>query len=96
LFRAKTFSYSYALLDDKRTKQGKSLLLPVKKKVFKLLHHLSLKTIAAMKKSSSSKLFCFQIFLMIVKWFEIDMGAEQSYWWKHRETGLQCKCRCDY
>ncbi len=22
--------------------------------------------------------------------------AEQSYWWKHRETGLQCKCRCDY
>ena len=25
------------------------------------------------------------------------MGAsEQSYWWKHRETGLQCKCRCDF
>ncbi len=22
--------------------------------------------------------------------------AEQSFWWKHRETGLQCKCRCDY
>ena len=94
----KLFPSSYALLDDKRTKQGKATALALQEKGIQTFTSLEFETIAAMKKSLAQNSFVSKyIFDDSQSGFEIDMGAsEQSYWWKHRETGLQCKCRCDY
>ena len=94
----KLFSHSYALLDDKRTKQGKATALALQEKGIQTFTSLEFETIAAMKKSLAKNSFVSKyIFDDSQNGLEIDMGAsEQSYWWKHRETGLQCKCRCDY
>ena len=94
----KLFPHSYALLDDKRTKQGKATALALQEKGIQTFTSLEFETIAAMKKSLSQNSFVSKyIFDDSQNGFEIDMGAsEQSYWWKHRETGLQCKCRCDF
>ena len=94
----KLFPHSYALLDDKRTKQGKATALALQEKGIQTFTSLEFETIAAMKKSLAKNSFVSKyIFDDSQNGLEIDMGAsEQSYWWKHRETGLQCKCRCDY
>ena len=94
----KLFPHSYALLDDKRTKQGKATALALQEKGIQTFTSLEFETIAAMKKSLAQNSFVSKyIFDDSQNGFEIDMGAsEQSYWWKHRETGLQCKCRCDF
>ena len=89
------FQGSYALLDDKRTKAGKATALALQEKGIETFTTSAMDTMKGMYKSLCLNEFTNKT--IIWDTFKDTRGlAEQSYWWKHRETGLQCKCRCDY
>ena len=91
----KLFPVSYQLLDDKRTKAGKAQALALQEKGIETFTSSEMDTIKGMYKSLCLNEFTNKT--IIWDTLKDTRGlAEQSYWWKHRETGLQCKCRCDY
>ena len=89
------FKVSYALLDDKRTKAGKAQALSLQEKGIEIFNTLEMETCIAIKKALSENEFANKYIIQDTLTDPRGL-AEQSYWWKHRETGLQCKCRCDY
>ena len=91
----KLFPVSYQLLDDKRTKAGKAQALSLQEKGIETFTSSDMDTMKGMYKSLCLNEFTNKT--IIWDTLKDTKGlAEQSYWWKHRETGLQCKCRCDY
>ncbi len=89
------FEGSYALLDDKRTKAGKATALALQEKGIETFTTPELDTLTGIYKALCNNEFANKY--IISDTLRDTRGlAEQSYWWKHRETGLQCKCRCDY
>jgi len=91
----KLFPASYQLLDDKRTKAGKAQALALQEKGIETFTTSDMETMKGMYKSLCLNEFTNKT--IIWDTLKDTRGlAEQSYWWKHRETGLQCKCRCDY
>ena len=91
----KLFPVSYQLLDDKRTKAGKAQALALQEKGIETFTTSDMDTMKGMYKSLCLNEFTNKT--IIWDTLKDTRGlAEQSYWWKHRETGLQCKCRCDY
>ena len=89
------FSNSYALLDDKRTKTGKATALALQEKGIETFTTPEMDTLTGIYKALCNNEFANKY--IIQDTLKDTRGlAEQSYWWKHRETGLQCKCRCDY
>ena len=91
----KLFPVSYQLLDDKRTKAGKAQALSLQEKGIETFTSSDMDTMKGMYKSLCLNEFTNKT--IIWDTLKDTRGlAEQSYWWKHRETGLQCKCRCDY
>ena len=87
----KLFPQKYALLDEKRTKQGKALALQMAEGGIETFTSQEMTTFMAIYNALSKNDFANS---NIIK--DTNGKAEQSFWWKHRETGLQCKCRCDY
>ena len=91
----KLFPVSYQLLDDKRTKAGKAQALALQEKGIETFTTSDMDIMKGMYKSLCLNQFTDKT--IIWDTLKDTRGlAEQSYWWKHRETGLQCKCRCDY
>ena len=91
----KLFPVSYQLLDDKRTKAGKAQALSLQEKGIETFTSSDMDTMKGMYKSLCLNEFTNKT--IIWDTLKDTRGlAKQSYWWKHRETGLQCKCRCDY
>ena len=91
----KLFPVSYQLLDDKRTKAGKAQALALQEKGIETFTTSDMDIMKGMYKSLCLNEFTNKT--IIWDTLKDTKGlAEQSYWWKHRETGLQCKCRCDY
>ena len=91
----KLFPVSYQLLDDKRTKAGKAQALALQEKGIETFTTSDMDIMKGMYKSLCLNEFTNKT--IIWDTLKDTRGlAEQSYWWKHRETGLQCKCRCDY
>ena len=89
------FQGSYALLDDKRTKAGKATALALQEKGIETFTTPEMDTLTGIYKALCNNEFANKY--IISDTLKDTRGlAEQSYWWKHRETGLQCKCRCDY
>ena len=89
------FQGSYALLDDKRTKAGKATALSLQEKGIETFTTPEMDTLTGIYKALCNNEFANKY--IISDTLRDTRGlAEQSYWWKHRETGLQCKCRCDY
>ena len=89
------FQGSYALLDDKRTKAGKATALALQEKGIETFTTPEMDTLTGIYKALCNNEFANKY--IISDTLRDTRGlAEQSYWWKHRETGLQCKCRCDY
>jgi exodeoxyribonuclease VIII len=89
------FQGSYALLDDKRTKTGKATALALQEKGIETFTTPEMDTLTGIYKALCNNEFANKY--IISDTLRDTRGlAEQSYWWKHRETGLQCKCRCDY
>ena len=87
----KTFGQKYGLLDDKRTKAGKAAASAMQQLGMETFTTPELETCISIKNALSNNEFANS---NIIK--DTNGKAEQSFWWKHRETGLQCKCRCDY
>ena len=88
------FPSSYALLEEKRTKKGKELALACEEKGLLTYTSQEKELLDNIEHSLVENNFAWKYLLSNVK---NKRGlAEQSFWWKHRETGLQCKCRCDY
>lgn len=89
------FQGSYALLDDKRTKAGKAVALSLQEKGIETFTTPEMDTLTGIYKALCNNEFANKY--IISDTLRDTRGlAEQSFWWKHRETGLQCKCRCDY
>ena len=89
------FQGSYALLDDKRTKAGKATALALQEKGIETFTTPEMDTLTGIYAALCGNEFAYKY--IISDTMRNTRGlAEQSYWWKHRETGLQCKCRCDY
>lgn len=87
----KDFPNCYALLDDKRSKQGKETALALQQKGIETYTTPEMDNLKAIYEALSKNEF--------VKKYIIDNNsgkAEQSFWWTHKATGLPCKCRCDY
>jgi len=85
------FPSSYALLDDKRTKQGKATAIQLAEKGIETFTSSEMQNLMAIYNSLEKNEFANKFILKDKKG-----KSELSYWWKHKETGLQCKCRCDY
>jgi hypothetical protein len=79
-----SFHQKYGLLNEKRTKAGKAAASAMQQLGMETYTTPELENCIANK-------YIIQDTLTDTKGL-----AEQSFWWKHRETGLQCKCRCDY
>ena len=91
----KLFPVSYCLLDDKRTKAGKATALAMQEKGIETFTTPEMDTLTGIYKALCNNEFANKY--IIQDTLKDSRGlAEQSYWWKHRKTGLQCKCRCDY
>ena len=92
------FNGSYALLEEKRTKKGKAACSCLcKKKALKpgLTSSQEMELLDNIEHSLVNNNFALKY--INFRMLRDNRGlAEQSFWWKHRETGLQCKCRCDY
>ena len=87
----KLFPERYALLDDKRSKEGKKLALQLAESGRETFTTAEMTTFMGIYNALSRNDFA--------KKYVIDDTsgkAEQSFWWTHRETGLPCKARCDY
>ena len=87
----KRFYKTYAQLDSKRTKEDKALALQLEKDGIQTYSKSDAITFTSIYESLSKNNFANEFIIKDTKG-----KAEQSFWWKHRETGLQCKCRCDY
>jgi len=91
----KLFPVSYQLLDDKKTKAGKAQALALQEKGIETFTTSDMNTMKGMYKSLGLNEFTNKT--IIWDTLKDTKGlAEQSYWWTHKATGLQCKCRCDY
>ena len=91
----KLFPVSYKLLDDKRTKVGKAQALALQEAGVETFTTPEMDTLTGIYKALCNNEFANKY--IISDTLRDTRGlAEQSFWWKHRETGLQCKCRCDY
>ena len=89
------FQGSYALLDDKRTKAGKATALALQEKGIETFTTPEMDTLTGIYKALCNNEFANKY--IISDTLRDTRGlAEQSYWWTHKATGLQCKCRCDY
>ena len=88
------FPSSYALLEEKRTKKGKELALACEEKGLLTYTSQEKELLDNIEHSLVENNFAWKYLLSNVK--NKQGLAEQSFWWKHRETGLQCKCRCDF
>ncbi len=87
----KLFPERYALLDDKRSKEGKKLASQLAQSGRETFTTSEMDTFMGIYNALSKNEFA--------KKYVIDDTsgkAEQSYWWTHSETGLPCKARCDY
>ena len=91
ILEPKDFANSYQLLDDKRSKRGKELALAFQTRGIETYTSTEFDTIAAIRKSLEKNAFVSKYLIN-----DIEGASEQSYWWTHKATGLQCKCRCDY
>ena len=91
ILEPKDFANSYQLLDDKRSKRGKELALAFQTRGIETYTSTEFETIAAIRKSLEKDAFVSKYLIN-----DIKGTSEQSYWWTHKATGLQCKCRCDY
>lgn len=87
----KRFYKTYAQLDSKRSKEDKALALQLEKDGIQTYSKSDAITFTSIYEALSKNDFANN---NIIK--DTNGKAEQSFWWKHRETGLQCKCRCDY
>ncbi len=81
-------------LKKKEQKMVKNLLLPVKEKGLLTFTSQEKELAGQIEHALVENNFACKYLITDTK--KIQGLAEQSYWWKHRETGLQCKCRCDY
>mgnify|MGYP001311833816 FL=1 len=88
------FSTNYALLEEKRTKKGKELALACEEQGLLTYNSQEKELLDNIEQALVENNFAWKYLLGNVK--NKQGLAEQSFWWKHRETGLQCKCRCDY
>ena len=88
------FPSSYALLKEKRTKKGKELALACEEKGLLTYTSQEKELLDNIEHALVQNNFAWKYLLSNVK--NKQGLAEQSFWWKHRETGLQCKCRCDF
>ena len=88
------FPNSYVLLEEKRTKKGKELALACEEKGLLTYTSQEKELLDNIEHSLVENDFVWRNLLSNVK--NKPGLAEQSFWWKHRQTGLQCKCRCDY
>ena len=88
------FSTNYALLEEKRTKKGKELALACEEQGLLTYNSQEKELLDNIEHALVENNFAWKYLLGNVK--NKQGLAEQSFWWKHRETGLQCKCRCDY
>ena len=91
ILEPKDFANSYQLLDDKKSKRGKELALAFQTRGIETYTSAEFETIAAIRKSLEKNAFVSKYLIN-----DIEGASEQSYWWTHKATGLQCKCRCDY
>jgi len=91
ILEADDFGNCYQLLDDKRSKRGKELALAFQTRGIETYTSSEFDTIAAIRKSLEKNAFVSKYLIN-----DIEGASEQSYWWTHKATGLQCKCRCDY
>ena len=91
ILEADDFANFYQLLDDKRSKRGKELALAFQTRGIETYTSTEFDTIAAIRKSLEKNAFVSKYLIN-----DIEGASEQSYWWTHKATGLQCKCRCDY
>ena len=89
-----SFSTNYALLEEKRTKKGKELALACEEQGLLTYNSQEKELLDNIEHALVENNFAWKYLLGNVK--NKQGLAEQSFWWKHRETGLQCKCRCDY
>ncbi len=90
-----TFHQKYGLLNEKRTKAGKAAASAMQQLGMETYTTPELETCIAIKKALSENKFANKYIIQDTLTDTRGL-AEQSFWWKHRETGLQCKCRCDY
>ena len=95
LLEPQLFQGSYALLDDKRTKAGKATALALQEKGIETFTTPEMETLTGIYTALCKNEFAYKYIISDTQKNTRGL-AEQSYWWKHRETGLQCKCRCDY
>ena len=91
ILEADDFANYYQLLDDKRSKRGKELALAFQTRGIETYTSSEFDTIASIRKSLEKDAFVSKYLIN-----DIKGASEQSYWWTHKATGLQCKCRCDY
>ena len=91
ILEPKDFANCYQLLDDKRSKRGKELALAFQTRGIETYTSTEFDTIAAIRKSLEKNAFVSKYLIN-----DIEGASEQSYWWTHKATSLQCKCRCDY
>ena len=88
------FSTNYALLEEKRTKKGKELALACEEQGLLTYNSQEKELLDNIEHALVENNFAWKYLLGNVK--NKQGLAEQSFWWTHRATGLQCKCRCDY
>ena len=91
ILEPKDFANCYQLLDDKRSKRGKELALAFQTRGIETYTSTEFDTIVSIRKSLEKNAFVSKYLIN-----DIEGASEQSYWWTHKATGLQCKCRCDY
>ena len=89
-----SFSTNYALLEEKRTKKGKELALACEEQGLLTYNSQEKELLDNIEHALVENNFAWKYLLGNVK--NKQGLAVQSFWWIHRETGLLCKCRCDY
>tara|TARA_B100000963_G_scaffold329548_1_gene318947 strand:- start:1937 stop:2743 length:807 start_codon:yes stop_codon:yes gene_type:complete len=81
------FHKEYVVLEEKRTKEGKKLALEYEQKGLTTYTPADAKVIDDMTLAICQHPEAHAL---------LDKGqSEQSFWWTHSSTGLDCKCRCD-
>jgi len=85
------FYKTYAQLDGKRTKENKALAVQLEKDGIQTYSQSDATVFTSIYEALKKNEFANKYIINDKKGF-----AEQSYWWTHKATGLQCKCRCDY
>jgi len=81
------FHKEYVVLEEKRTKEGKKLALEYEQKGLTTYTRSDAKVIDNMTLAICQHPQAHAL---------LNKGqSEQSFWWTHSATGLDCKCRCD-